>query len=90
MNGNFKSLKDECVRLFCIANKRIKRLEECKLSTPALESVNATGGKFCYNGDDLKQLQHEYSRCVNFLYMPTSTITGAREFINKLSELLSN
>jgi len=90
MNENFKALKDECIKMFAIANKRIKRLEECGIHTPALESVNATGGKFCYNGDNLKELQHEYARCVNFLNMPTSTITGAKEFINKLSELLSN
>lgn len=74
-----KDLAKECRRVFDIANKRINRLEAAQVLSPALHAVNKSGGKFYVKGKDLKQLQHEYARCVNFLNMGTSTVTKARQ-----------
>lgn len=71
-------LAKECRRYFDMANKRINRLESSKVLSPALHSVMNSGGKFYAKGADLKQLQHEYARCINFLNMNTSTVTNAR------------
>ena len=34
----------------------------------------------------MKQLQHDYARCVNFLNMSTSSVTGARQYRKTLEE----
>lgn len=83
MAKDFKSmarsaLSKECARVFAIANKRIARLESSDVMSQALESNKEKGGKFYAKGKDLKQLQHEYARCISFLNMKTSTVSGAR------------
>lgn len=79
-----QELAKECRRVFDIANKRIKRLEAQEILSPALHSVNSSGGKFYVKGLDLKQLSHEYARCVSFLNMETSSVTGAKAYEKRI------
>lgn len=83
-----QELAKECRRYFDMANKRINRLESSKVSSPALHAVLNSGGKFYAKGADLKQLQHEYARCINFLNMGTSTVTTARQYERTIEEKL--
>lgn len=83
-----QELAKECRRYFDIANKRINRLESSKVLSPALHAVLNSGGKFYAKGADLKQLQHEYARCINFLNMGTSTVTTARQYERTIAEKL--
>ena len=81
-------LAKECRRYFDMANKRIKRLEQSEAMSPALHAVIESGGKFYAKGADLRQLQHEYARCVNFLNMSTSTVGGAKRYERNLEAKL--
>lgn len=81
-----QELAKECRRYFDMANKRINRLESSKVLSPALHAVLNSGGKFYAKGADLKQLQHEYARCINFLNMGTSTVTTARQYERTIAE----
>lgn len=83
-----QELAKECRRYFGMANKRINRLESSKVLSPALHAVLNSGGKFYAKGADLKQLQHEYARCINFLNMGTSTVTTARQYERTIAEKL--
>lgn len=83
-----KELAKECRRYFDMANKRINRLESAGVLSPALHAVNNSGGKFYAKGADLKQLQHEYARCINFLNMGTSSVTTARQYERTIAEKL--
>lgn len=83
-----KELAKECRRYFDMANKRIARLEQSGVLSPALHAVVNSGGKFYAKGSDLKQLQHEYARCINFLNMGTSTVTTARQYERTIAEKL--
>ena len=83
-----QELAKECRRYFDMANKRINRLESSKVLSPALHAVLNSGGKFYAKGADLKQLQHEYARCINFLNMGTSTVTTARQYERTVAEKL--
>lgn len=75
-----KELAKECRRYFDMANKRISRLESSGVLSPALHAVVNSGGKFYAKGADLKKLQHEYARCINFLNMGTSTVSTAKQY----------
>lgn len=83
-----QELAKECRRYFDMANKRINRLESSKVLSPALHAVLNSGGKFYAKGADLKQLQHEYARCINFLNMGSSTVTTARQYERTIAEKL--
>lgn len=83
-----QELGKECRRYFDMANKRIKRLESSGVLSPALHAVLNSGGKFYAKGADLKQLQHEYARCINFLNMGTSTVTTAKQYERTIAEKL--
>ncbi len=89
-NFTRKELAKECRRYFDIANKRITRLEQSNLLSPALHAVMDSGGKFYARGADLKQLQHEYARVIKFLNMQTATVTGARQHEKRIEEKLGH
>ncbi len=76
-----------CRRYFDMANKRINRLDSSGLLSPALHSVMKEG-KFYAKGADLHKLQHEFSRCIAFLNMETSTVTGARKYEKHLENIM--
>lgn len=83
-----QELAKECRRVFDIANKRINRIESLQIPSPALHSVMKSGGKFYTKGLDLNHLSHEYARCVNFLNMDTSTVTGSKSYVSRIESKL--
>lgn len=72
-----KELKEQINTLNAVANKRIKRLQDRDLLSPATRELE----KFSLQQSDTKQgLQKQLSQLTNFLDMKTSTITGAKEY----------
>ena len=65
-------------RLVSAANKRIARMEKGGETSPALQQVKATGGKFSSRGKSGTELQKEFIRIKSFLETPTSTIREVR------------
>ena len=70
-------------RFFDMANKRIRRQQSQGLFSPALHSVmtktvNGHKGEFHVKGLSLNEVRSEINRCINFLNMETSTVTGAK------------
>lgn len=61
------------------ANKRLKRLQQKRISTPASLYANKSG-KFSTKGKNINQLRAEYIRAKNFLQSKTSTIIGYKRF----------
>lgn len=72
------------------ANKRIKRLENNKTLSPALNSVMESGGKFTLKGKTRNEVLKEASRAIAFMNMQTSTLQGTKKFENNFSKKLSN
>lgn len=82
-----QEIAKECRRYFDMANKRIKRLENSGVLSPALHAVMKEG-KFYAKGKDLNQLRHEYSRVMAFLNMSTSTVAGARQYESHINNIM--
>ena len=61
------------------SNKRLKRLQQKGISTPASRYVNKSG-KFSTKGKNINQLRAEYIRAKNFLQSKTSTLKGYKQF----------
>lgn len=70
------SMKAIMTRLNSAANKRIARLEKAGETSPALSSVQRSGGKFSVADKNLNQLRAEYARARNFMEMKTSSLSG--------------
>lgn len=85
--------KKEINKILQQANRRIQNIENAKLASPALKAVYAERGKknsFTYfsvaglnpqNPSDWELMKYEYGRAIAFLNNPTSTATGARQYI---------
>lgn len=86
--SDFSKLKEKELRkvvqtLADAGNKRIKRLKEAGLKSPALNYVEHSKGglHFSSKGKKLNQLRAEYIRVKNFLTAETGNVKGARKFI---------
>lgn len=89
-NADFKK---EINRILQQANRRIQNIENANLASPAVKAVYAERGKknsFTYfstrglnpqNTTDWELMKYEYGRALAFLNNPTSTATGARQYI---------
>ena len=89
-NADFKK---EINKILQQANRRIQNIEKANLASPALKAVYAERGKknsFTYfstrglnpqNSTDWEMMKYEYGRALAFLNNPTSTATGARQYI---------
>ena len=72
-----KELKEQINTLNAVVNKRIKRLQEKNLLSPATRELEY----FRLKPTDTKQgLQKQLSQLTNFLDMKTSTIKGAKQY----------
>ena len=81
-----KQYRKEASRMASLANKRVKRLEEAKLTdTPAYKAYLETGGKFSVKGKTYNELQQEVSRLKAFIDAKTSTIKGATEVLKEMA-----
>lgn len=80
-----RKMRQEISRKSQMANKRIRRLEEKGVMTPALRSFYDSRGKgnyFSIRGKSNNQAMQELAEIEKYLDMATSTLTGAREILN--------
>lgn len=73
---NRRELSKVVSRLSSAANKRLKRMEQREIESPAYKSAQKSGGRFGAKGKTLNQLRAEYMRVSGFLKSKTSTISG--------------
>lgn len=94
-------LKREINRTLQQANRRIQNIQKAGLASPAVKAVISEKGKknFTYfsianldltNYIDWEQAKYEYGRALSFLNNPTSTATGARQYIAYQARELKN
>lgn len=86
-----KELRQIAHKNFAIANKRITRLQQSNISSPALNALEKKRSghvKFTQGGKNLKQLQKELAECYSFLNLETSTVRGARHFEKQVENLV--
>ena len=86
-------LKKQMMKTFQKANRRIQNVKKSGLSSPAVQQLISERGERGYtyfsgarldprNPTDWEQLKYEYGRAISFLNNPTSSATGARQYIN--------
>lgn len=81
---NKNELREQINTLNTIANKRIRRLQDRDLESPATREIELLR----MQKTDTKQgLQKQLSQTLNFLEMKTSTIKGAKEYTKLSNEL---
>lgn len=94
-------LKKQINKVLQQANRRIQNIERANLASPAVKAVIAERGKKDYtyfsvaglqsdNAIDWEQMKYEYGRAMSFLNNPTSTATGARQYIRYQARELNN
>lgn len=81
-------LREAVGRLVSAANKRLRAFERKGLSSPAVEQVKDSGGKFSTRGKNLNQLRAEFARARSFFQSATSSIRGAKKVENKVIDAL--
>ena len=85
-------LKKQMNKIFQRANRRIQNIKKAGLASPAVKAVIAERGTKDYtyfsgnglnptNTTDWDLLRYEYGRALAFLNNPTSSATGARQYI---------
>lgn len=85
-------LKKQMNKIFQRANRRIQNIQKAGLASPAVKAVIAERGTKDYtyfsgrglnptNTTDWDLLRYEYGRALAFLNNPTSSATGARQYI---------
>lgn len=95
------TLKREINKTLQQANRRIQNIQNAGLASPAVKAVIAEKGKKNYtyfsianldltNYIDWEQAKYEYGRALSFLNNPTSTATGARQYISYQARELNN
>ena len=86
-------LKKQMMKTFQKANRRIQNVRNAGLSSPAVQQLISERGERGYtfftgarldprNPTEWEQLKYEYGRAIAFLNNPTSSATGARQYIN--------
>ena len=86
-------IKKQMMKTFQKANRRIQNVRKAGLSSPAVQQLISERGERGYtyfsgakldprSPTDWEQLKYEYGRAISFLNNPTSSATGARQYIN--------
>ena len=86
-------LKKQMTKTFQKANRRIQNVRRAGLSSPAVQQLISERGDRGYtffsgarldprDPTEWEQLKYEYGRAIAFLNNPTSSATGARQYIN--------
>lgn len=81
---NKNELREQINTLNTIANKRIRRLQERDLESPATREMELLRMQ---KSDTKQGLQKQLSTTLNFLEMKTSTIKGAKDYTKLSNEL---
>ena len=77
--------RKEVSRRASMANKRLKRLEESGISTPAFDKWRESGGEyFSVRGKTYNEVQAEMARVNQYLDNATSSISGAKKVMNDM------
>lgn len=95
------ALKKEINKTLQQANRRIQNIQKAGLASPAVKAVIAEKGKKDYtyfsianldltDATDWEVAKYEYGRALSFLNNPTSTATGARQYISYQAQELNN
>lgn len=95
------ALKKEINKTLQQANRRIQNIQKAGLASPAVKAVIAEKGKKDYTYFSIANLdltdttdweiaKYEYGRALSFLNNPTSTATGARQYIKYQASQLNN
>ena len=93
VNKGTGEIKKQMMKTFQKANRRIQNVRKAGLSSPAVQQLISERGERGYtffsgaklnprNPTDWEQLKYEYGRAISFLNNPTSSATGARQYIN--------
>ena len=93
-------LKKQMNKVFQRANRRIQNIQKAGLASPAVKAVIAERGKKDYtyfsskglnpaDTTDWDLLRYEYGRALAFLNNPTSSATGARQYIKYQAKRLN-
>lgn len=96
-----KGLKTLVNRVLQQANRRIQNIEKAGLASPAVKAVYSERGKKNYtyfstsglnplDPSDWEMIKYEYGRAMSFINNPTSTATGARQYIKYQARQLNN
>lgn len=99
-NKGTPELKRKMSKVFQQANRRIQNIQKAGLASPAVKAVIAERGEKSYtyftganldptNTTDWDMLRYEYGRALAFLNNPTSSATGARQYINYQAKTLN-
>lgn len=95
-----KTIKNEINKVLQQANRRIQNIENKGYASPAVSAVYAERGKKAgftqfsiaglnlNNENDYRRAKYEYARAMSFLANPTSTATGARQYIEYNRKML--
>ena len=86
-------IKKQMMKTFQKANRLIQNVRKAGLSSPAVQQLISERGERGYtyfsgakldprSPTDWEQLKYEYGRAISFLNNPTSSATGARQYIN--------
>ena len=97
--GN-SAMKEEMKRIFQQANRRAQNIEKSGVASPAYQALILEGrtgySKFNISGVDIsteygwQQAKYEYSKAIEYLNNPTSSATGARQYIKYLANKKNN
>lgn len=93
-------LKSQVNKILQRANRRIQNVTSKGYASPAVKSVIAERGKHDYsyfsvagldptNKTDWEQIRYECGRALSFLQNPTSSATGARQYIKYQADRLN-
>lgn len=90
------SMKKTMQKVFQQANRRAQNIEKSGVASPAYQALILEGrqgySKFSISGLDINNEQqwarakYEYSKAIEYLNNPTSSATGARQYIKHLSK----
>ena len=82
-------------RLVSASNKRIRRLQEQDIDSPALQTLGARTGfstitpKGLEGKQRVNYLRQEFAQARHFLSLKTSTLSGAKNMVKKMSSTIS-
>lgn len=91
-----KEMASEIKRVLQMANRRAQNIEKSGVVSPAYQSLVLEGrqgySKFKITGLDInnenqwQQAKYEYSKAIEYLNNPTSSSTGAKQYINHIAK----
>lgn len=93
---NEKQLKEVTSRLVSASNKRIRRLENKNINSPALQSLGKEKKfsiilpKDISNQQRVNALRSEFARARSFLNAETSTLTGYKKYNDRTLKRIAN